>query len=193
MSVGDWLQLLLFHLSVSLLAVGGAVTLAPDLHRFLVDGRGWLSETQFGTSLTLAQVAPGPNVLFIALAGWNVGANAGAGQPDAIRLALAALGMATCVGGVLAPSSLLALVATRWSHRHRERLAIRAFRQGMAPIVVGLLLSTAWLLAQAASAGARGWPLWALTAVCTLLVWRTRLHLLWMLGMGAALGAAGWV
>ena len=192
MSVGDWLQLLLFHLSVSLLAVGGAVTLAPDLHRFLVDGRGWLSEAQFGTSLTLAQVAPGPNVLFIALAGWNVGTNAAAGQPDGIRLALAALGMLTCVVGVLAPSSLLVLAATRWIHRNRERLAVRAFRQGMAPIVVGVLLSTAWLLAQAASAGMGRWEPWALTAACTLLVWRTRLHLIWMLCTGAALGAAGW-
>ena len=192
MNAGDWLQLLLFHLSVSLLAVGGAVTLAPDLHRFLVDGRGWLSEAQFGT-LTLAQVAPGPNVLFIALAGWNVGANSAAGQAGGIQLAFAALGMATCVVGALAPSSLLTLAVTRWSHRNRERLAVRAFRQGMAPIVVGVLLSTAWLLAQAASAGLAGWQPWILTAACTLLVWRTRLHLIWMLATGAALGAAGWI
>ena len=193
MSAGDWLQLLLFHLSVSLLAVGGAVTLAPELHRFLVGDRGWLSEAQFGTSLTLAQVAPGPNVLFIALAGWNVGANTAAGQPDGIRLVLATLGMATCVVGVLAPSSLLTLAATRWSHRNREKLAVRAFRQGMAPIVVGVLLSTAWLLARSAGAGTAAWQPWALTAACTLLVWRTRLHLIWMLATGAALGGAGWL
>jgi chromate transporter len=37
------------------------------------------------------------------------------------------------------------------------------------------------------------WPLWLLTAVTTLLVWRTRIHLLWLLGAGAVLGGSGWV
>ena len=54
MSLSDWLQLLLFHLSLSLLAVGGAITLAPDLHRWLVGGQGWLSEAQFTQSMALA-------------------------------------------------------------------------------------------------------------------------------------------
>ena len=30
-------------------------------------------------------------------------------------------------------------------------------------------------------------------AAATLLVWRTKLHLLWMLGAGALLGVLGWV
>ena len=72
MSLSDWIQLLLFHLSLSLLAVGGAITLAPDLHRWLVNEHGWLTEAQFNQSIALAQAAPGPNVLFIAT-GWTVG------------------------------------------------------------------------------------------------------------------------
>jgi hypothetical protein len=61
----------------------------------------------------------------------------------------------------------------------------------MAPVVIGLLLATAWLLGSAHSNPATDWPLWLLTAVCALLVWRTRLHLLWLLGAGALLGALG--
>ena len=38
----DWLQLLLYFLTLSLMAVGGAIATAPDMHRFLVDGHGWL-------------------------------------------------------------------------------------------------------------------------------------------------------
>ena len=34
-------------------------------------------------------------------------------------------------------------------------------------------------------------PLWAVALAATLVVWRTRLHLLWLLGAGAALGWFG--
>ena len=58
-------------------------------------------------------------------------------------------------------------------------------------LLLPLLLATAWLPRSAHSNPATDWPLWLLTAVCALLVWRTRLHLLWLLGAGALLGALG--
>ena len=187
----DWLNLFLYFLSISLLAVGGAIATAPDMHRFLVERQGWLTELQFNTSIVLAQAAPGPNVLFIALLGWNLGLNAGSGQP--LAWAFGALGVAVCMLGVLLPSCILTWAATRWAHRNRERRSVRAFKQGMAPLVIGLILATAWVLARAQGDAARDWPLWLLSAATTLLVWRTRIHLLWLLGAGALLGALGWV
>ena len=187
----DWLNLFLYFLSISLLAVGGAIATAPDMHRFLVERQGWLTELQFNTSIVLAQAAPGPNVLFIALLGWNLGLNAGSGQP--LAWAFGALGVALCMLGVLLPSCVLTWATTRWAHRNRERRSVRAFKQGMAPLVIGLILATAWVLARAQGDAARDWPLWLLSAATTLLVWRTRIHLLWLLGAGALLGALGWV
>ena len=70
---------------------------------------------------------------------------------------------------------------------------MRAFKQGMAPVVIGLLLATSWVLARAHGGPAAAWPLWLLSAATLVLVWRTKLHLLWMLGAGAVLGALGWV
>jgi chromate transporter len=46
-------------------------------------------------------------------------------------------------------------------------------------------------LTAAHNQAARDWPLWVLTAVAAVLVWRTKIHLLWMLGAGALLGALG--
>lgn len=187
----DWLQLFLYYLSLSLLAVGGAIATAPDMHRFLVEKQAWLADPQFNASIAIAQAAPGPNVLFIALLGWNVGLNAGgAGLPG---WALGALGMAVCMVGVMLPSSLLTWLATRWGHRNRERRGVRAFKQGMVPVVIGLLLATTWVLAQGHGGLATAWPLWLATVVTMLLVWKTRLHLLWMLGAGALLGALGYM
>ena len=90
LALADWGSLFLHFISLSLLAVGGAITTAPDIHRYLVDETQWLNETQFTSSIALAQGAPGPNVMFIALVGWNVGLNAGGGlAADSNRLARA--------------------------------------------------------------------------------------------------------
>ena len=187
----DWLNLFLYYLSLSLLAVGGAISLAPDMQRYLVERNGWLTDVQFSASIAIAQAAPGPNVLFIALLGWNVGLNAGGASTGGWALGL--LGAALCMLGTMLPSATLTWLATRWAQRNSERRSVRAFKQGMAPIVIGLVMATAWVLGRAQGHIATDWALWLLTLVVALLVWRTRLHLLWLLGAGALLGALGWV
>ena len=192
--VVDWMGLFMHFASLSLLAVGGAITTAPDMHRYLVGQQGWLSDAQFTSSIALSQAAPGPNVLFVALLGWNLGLNAGGG-PTAGWMAwgLALLGVLVALLAIMLPSSILTYTATQWGHRNRELRAVRAFKTGMAPIVIALLIATGWLLSAAHNDPSRDWRLWLLTAGATLLVWRTRLHLLWMIGAGAVLGALGWV
>ena len=195
LSWSDWLALFGHFMILSLLSVGGAITTAPDMHRYLVDQHGWLSDAQFSSSVAIAQAAPGPNVLFVGLMGWNVGLNAGGGigaGPQAWLLGL--FGLAVTMIGILLPSTTLTYFATRWGHRNRDRREVRAFKQGMAPVVVGLLIATGWVLAAGNQAGdAPPWHLWLLAAVAAFVVWRTRLHLLWLLGAGALLGAVGFV
>ena len=186
MSSADWLALFLHFLSLSLLAVGGAITTAPDMHRYLVGERHWITDAQFNASIAIAQAAPGPNVLFIALLGWNVGLAAG-GLPAAL------LGLLLAMAGILIPSTTLTYFAARWGHENRELRAVRAFKQGMAPIVIALLVATGWLLATADGLDLKHWPVWALAFASAMIVWRTRLHLLWLLGAGALLGWFGWV
>ena len=182
----DWLDLFTHYLALSLMAIGGAISTAPDMHRYLVDQQHWMTEPQFNASITLAQAAPGPNVLFVALMGWQVGLNAGS-LPSAL------LGMAITMTGMLLPSATLTYVASRWGHNNRDLRAVRAFKQGMAPVVVGLILATGWLMSSAHGVWGTDWPLWLLTAVAALVVWRTRVHLLWLLAAGGLLGWFGWV
>ncbi len=194
LSPADWLGMFQHFASLSLLAVGGAITTAPDMHRYLVDETHWLSDEQFTSSIALAQAAPGPNILFVALMGWNVGLNAGLGQGGGwASTGLAAVGVLVAMLGIMLASSALTYTATRWAHQHREKIGIRAFKAGMAPIVIALLLATAWLLTASHNQPARDWPLYALTGATMLLVWRTKIHMLWLIGAGAVLGAWGWI
>ncbi|MDB5891945.1 MAG: Chromate transporter [Polaromonas sp.] len=186
--VREWFDLFVHYLSLSLLSIGGAISTAPDMYRYLVEQRQWLTAAQFNASIAIAQAAPGPNVLFIALLGWNVGLNAGG-------VLTGLVGILTTMLGILIPSSSLTYVTAQWGHKNRELRAVRAFKQGMAPVVVALLVATGWILAGAnVSAGDspwQHWPLWLLTAATTVVVWRTKIHLLWLLGAGAALGWFG--
>lgn len=184
LQTSDWLALFVRYLSLSLLAVGGAITTAPEMHRYLVDQNHWLTDMQFNTSIAIAQAAPGPNILFVALMGWNVGMNAGGASTGL-------LGVLVTMVGMMLPSTVLTYLAARWAHNNREMRAVRAFKQGLAPLIVALMIATGWILASANSDPARDWRLWLVTVATALIIWRTKLHLLWLLGAGALLGWFG--
>lgn len=182
----DWLGLFLQYLMLSLLSIGGAISTAPEMHRYLVEEHQWLNDAQFNASISIAQAAPGPNILFVALMGWNVGINHG-------TMLAGLLGILVTMSGILLPSTTLTYFAGRWGHRNRHLRGVRAFKQGMAPLVIALMLGTGWLIAGAQGTLVDNWPLWLLTIGTAVLVWRTRIHLLWLLGAGAVLGWLGWV
>lgn len=178
----DWLNLFSHFLSFSFMSVGGAITTLPEMHRYLVDQLHWLNNDQFNASIAIAQASPGPNVLFVALMGWNVGMNAGG-------LMTALLGGLVAMTGILLPSTTMAYMTARWAHRNRDLRGVRAFKLGMSPIVISLLIATGWILASAHNNVATDWPLWLVTAVTALIIWRSKIHLLWLLAAGAILGA----
>jgi chromate transporter len=179
LSAADLLGLFAHFLVLSLLAVGGAITTAPDMHRYIVDEHQWISDAQFSASVAIAQAAPGPNVLFVAVLGWNV-----AGP----------LGAVATMAGTLLPSTALTLLATRWGTRRRETRGMRAFTTGMTPLTIGLLVATGWLLARPYVVdGGHAIGALALVAVSIAAMLRTRLSPMWLVGIGALVGALGWV
>lgn len=188
LTLQNWCELFFQYLGLSLLSIGGAITTAPDMHRYLVEQQHWLTDAQFNASVAIAQAAPGPNVLFVALLGWNVGLNAGGVLTGLIGVCITML-------GILIPSTTLTYVAAQWGHRNRQLRAVRAFKLGMAPVVVALLIATSWILATANNhadgSALQNWPGWLVTAITAIVVWRTGIHLLWLLVAGALLGGFG--
>ena len=172
LSFADAAALFGHFLLLSLLAVGGAIVLAPEMHRLMVGQLNLLTDAQFNASIAIAQAAPGPNVLFVAVLGYQ---------------AAGLLGAAVMLVGIMLPSTTLAIAAARWTRSNGHRLAVRAFKAGFAPITIALLGSTGWILTVQAST----WRLLAVTAVAGMLAWRTRIHVLWLIAAGGVLGALG--
>lgn len=56
--------------------MSGAIANAPDMQSHLVGQHGGLSDSHFTSSIPLVQTTLGPNILLVALLGWNIGINA---------------------------------------------------------------------------------------------------------------------
>lgn len=171
---GVLLALFLHFGMLSLLAIGGAITTAPDMQRYVVGQHGWLTDAQFTSSVAIAQAAPGPNLLFVAVVGWNIAGLAGV--------------VATLAGSLL-PSTTLALAASRYGDRRRDSRAMKAFSAGMAPLTLGLLLATGWVLT---SPVRDSWGALLLVPFTVLMLVKTKLSPVWLVAVGAVVGALGW-
>lgn len=170
-----WWALFGHFLALSLMSIGGAITLVPDMHRRLVSDSSLLNDVDFTSAIALAQAAPGPNVLFVALMGWYAGGLGGA---------------LISMLGIMLPSTTLALMVSRWVASRRHWLSVQAFQAGMVPVTIGLLLATGWHLMPPLQTQPHAL---LLSVVVAVLVWRTRVSLIWLVAAGAVLGALGLV
>jgi len=160
---------------LSLLAIGGASTAVPEMHRQSVEIAQWLTDRQFSELYAIAQAAPGPNVMFVALLGHFI-----AGVPGAVVATVAMCG----------PTCFLAYGVSRVFERFRKarwRIAIQA---GLVPVTIGLIAASALIIAQGAD---RDWACFAITAATFALVYWTRLTPLVAFAGAALLGLSGFV
>jgi chromate transporter len=112
-------------------------------------------------------------MLIVALIGWHV-----AGLPGAL----------TATAAMCVPSCTLSYFVARVWDRFRGTAWRRAVEAGLAPITIGLILATGWLLARGAQTG---WLTWAITVSTAALVVFTRVNPLWLFVAAGALGLAG--
>jgi chromate transporter len=160
---------------LSLLSIGGANAVIPEIQLRVVETHHWMTNEDFAQLFALSQAAPGPNVLIVSLVGWKV-----AGVLGGVVAMLAMSG----------PSSLLTYAVAHVWERWRDAPWRIAIQRGLAPITVGLILSSGYILIRAAD---QSWSAYAVSGATLLLALRARLHPLWMLAVAAVLGAAGWV
>ncbi|WP_431281720.1 chromate transporter [Humitalea sp. 24SJ18S-53] len=157
------LGLFFFFARLSLLAVGGANAAVPEMHRRMVDDLGWVTDAEFSNAYALANAAPGPNVLVVALLGWRL-----VGVP----------GMFGALFGMLLPAMLVAWVAAGWTLRLAGHPWLVAIRAGLVPVAMGLSLATGIVMT---SASAVAWPSYAVTAATAVFVWRSHASPAWAL------------
>jgi chromate transporter len=165
----------LHMLALWFVAVGGPSTILPDIHRYVVEVEQLITSAQFAEIYTLAQVAPGPNVMYVTLLGWHLAGWKGAA--------------ATTIP-LLVPATTLTLLVGHLNERYPQATIGRAIRRGLTPITIGLMFASATILMRAVNHDWRGY---AVTLLAAALVLRKSWNPLWLLGAGALAGIAGLV
>jgi chromate transporter len=156
---------------ISIISVGGATATLPEIHRQIVETQHLMDDGAFANAVAVAQIAPGPNVMIIGMIGWQLAGGAG--------LIVAMLGM-------LLPSCILAFTAHRLMRRFSAVKIVSAARQALAPIAVGLILASGFVLSRAS---ARDALTIAITAGMTLFVARTKANPLFGIVLASVIGA----
>ena len=158
---------------LSLVAIGGINAILPEIHRVVVDVEGWMTSGEFADLFALAQLAPGPNAMIVALIGWKV-----AGIAGAIVAMIAACG----------PSSVACFIAWHFADRLQHSPWRSIVQRALAPPAIGLILASGYTLARGAD---RSPGAFALTLVAAALLAWTRVNPVWVLLAAGAIGAAG--
>lgn len=165
------ITLFLLFVPLSLLSVGGGVSIIAPLHQATVLNFGWLTEQQFVEVFAISRAAPGPGSMIVPLIGWKVSGVGGT--------IIASIGM-------FLPSSILAYGVARLWNRYRGTNVHAALERGLAAVAAGLILAGTLAIFQAAGTG---WLAWVVAGGSAAILYWRNINPLWLLFGGGILYA----
>jgi chromate transporter len=176
MKASDTLVTLAAHFALmSLLAIGGAMAVFPEMHRQAVDVSHWMTDRQFADLFAIAQAAPGPNIIIVTLIGYQA-----AGFPGAMVATLAMCG----------PTCVITYYVSRMFDRFRHAKWRIVTQAGLVPVSVGLFAAGTFVIARAAD---KSLTAFAITLGVAAVAYFTRFNPLWLFAAAGLLGYLGLV
>lgn len=129
----------LLFLKASLFSTGGFSNL-PSLHQDLL-GAGWASEVDFGDSIAIGQISPGPNGLWVISLGY---------------LTYGYLGSILALVAITLPPLLVLGVAAIYARIQRQRW-VEGLMRGISLAVVGIMVTVCWTIFHQPGIDPKGW------------------------------------
>jgi chromate transporter len=136
--INPLLYFLLF-LKASLFSTGGFSNL-PSLHQDLISD-GWATDAEFGQSIAIGQISPGPNGLWVISLGY---------------LTYGFLGAAFALIAITLPAFFVLLVSAGYHRLERQRW-VQGFMYGISLAVVGILLTVVATIIRQPGVDWKGW------------------------------------
>jgi chromate transporter len=180
MNAKTFIQILLLFSSLSLLSIGGGNSVIPEMHRKSVDDYHWMGDSQFANVFAISQAAPGPSILIVTLIGYKAGLNVG-GEVGGI------LGAVLATVAMMVPAAILVYLVTCFWQRAEKSTVRHAIERGFAPLTVGLVLASGYVMSRAAD---HDWRAYVLTGICTVIFTCTKVNPIFVVG---AAGFLGWL
>lgn len=149
---------------ISVVAIGGANSVLPEIRRQVVDVQAWMNDATFANIFAISHAAPGPNIIMVSLIGWQL-----AGLSGLLVATLA----------VTVPSCVLAFFVARGIARWGDHRWIGLLKAGLIPVALGLILASGVSMMRVADRGAL--TIWIALLTAAFVVFSRR-NPLWALG-----------
>lgn len=128
-----YLQLFLSYLKIGFFGFGGGYAMISLIYNEVVVQNGWLTASELADVAAISQMTPGPIAINCATyVGYSVTGSA--------------LGSLVATIAVCLPSLTLMMLATRFYLRLRDNRQFKGAMNGMQPMMIGLILSSALML-----------------------------------------------
>lgn len=163
----DPLIYFLLFLKASLFSTGGFSNV-PSLHQDLI-GMGWAVDADFGESIAIGQISPGPNGLWVISLGY---------------LTYGYLGAVLALIAITLPALLVLGVAAIYARIERQRW-VEGLMRGISLAVVGILVTVCWTIMRQPGVD---WTGWLIAAIAFGLAMSRRVNLIVILGLAAIAG-----
>ncbi len=164
--INPLLYFLLF-LKASLFSTGGFSNL-PSLHQDLISD-GWATDANFGQSIAIGQISPGPNGLWVISLGY---------------LTYGILGATFALIAITLPAFFVLLVSAGYSRIEHQRW-VQGFMRGISFAVVGILLTVVITIIRQPGVDWKGWLIGAAAFGLGL---SKRVNILVILGLAGVVG-----
>lgn len=164
--INPLLYFLLFF-KASLFSTGGFSNL-PSLHQDLLS-MGWAADAEFGESLAIGQISPGPNGLWVISLGY---------------LSYGYVGAALALVAITLPALLVLGVAAIYARIEQLRW-VDGLMRGVSLAVVGITITICWTIIHMPGTN---WTGWLIAAAAFGLALSRRVNLIIILGLAGAAG-----
>jgi chromate transporter len=164
-------QLFATFFKIGLFSFGGGYAMLSMIQQEVVVKNQWLSSQQMTDMIAISQMTPGPIAI-------NVATFIGYRQSGI-------LGSVVTTLGVVMPSIILMLLITLFYLKLRGKGWFDAILKGLRPLVIGLIVSAAWLTAKSAFVDWFGVVVFAL---CFVLSLKYRTHPILLMALAGVAG-----
>lgn len=173
MNAQTLIRIIILFSSLSLLSIGGGNTVLSEMHKKTVGDYHWLTDSQFADVFAISQAAPGPSILIVTLIGYK---------------AYGLIGAVIATIAMMFPAAVLVYLVTCFWQKAEDSPVRKAIERGFAPLTVGLVLASAYIMSRAAD---HDWRAYLLTGVCTLIFVFTKINPLIVVALAGLLGYFG--
>lgn len=169
-STGLLVKLFLTFAGLSLMLFGGGYVFIPMIQEIVVNGNGWVTQTEFIDGIAMGQITPGPILISAAFIGFKVAGLAGA--------LIATI-------GIFLPPAIVMIIATKGLERIKHSPVIQAALRGVRPAVIGMIFAAAVVVGDTAAAS--GVSLFIFVASMVALMY-LKLDVIWIIPTAGLLG-----